>query len=68
MVKHHPGSPDPRKNWGDFDFWEVPIEADNDVASLKLLGVEVGRHVDLSMVDQIIRGSAVPNVMFARAL
>lgn len=67
MLKHHQGAPDHRKNEGGFDFWEVPIDADNDVASVTLLGVEAGRHADLAMVEQIIQGSAIDGARLGRA-
>ncbi|MCP1854768.1 MULTISPECIES: hypothetical protein [unclassified Bradyrhizobium] len=40
---------------------------DNDVASVRLLGVEAGRLSDLSTVEQIIRGSAIAGTALERA-
>lgn len=68
MLKHHRGAPNHRKNEGGFDFWEAPINVDNDVASVRLLGVEAGRHADLAMVEQIVRSSAIAGTDVVRAL
>lgn len=72
LVKDHQGVPHNRKNEGGYDFWEVPINKENDVASVRLLGVEVGRqHTDLTMIEDILKasdfGHIIPTTAIARS-
>jgi hypothetical protein len=42
LFKHHQGVSDERQNDGPVQFWEVPIDQENNIASIKLTGIEAG--------------------------
>jgi hypothetical protein len=67
LVKHHQGAPDIRKTDGAREFLEVPINQDNDIATVTLLGIEAGPDAAVDVILKAAEGSSFANIPVVRA-
>jgi hypothetical protein len=68
LFKHHEGALDERQNDGPVQFWVVPIDQENDIASVKLTGIEAGPHADLDRIRKFTQASAFAHVVPQRTV
>jgi hypothetical protein len=62
LFKHHQGVPDERQNDDPVQFWAVPIDQENNIASIKLTGIEAGPQADLGRIRKTTQASAFARV------
>lgn len=62
LFKHHQGVPDERQNDGPVQFWAVAIDQENNIASIKLTGIEAGPQADLDRIRKVTQASAFARV------
>jgi hypothetical protein len=67
LLKYHQGAADHRKKDGTREFWEVPLDQDNDIAQVTLLAIEAGPDAVLDVVREAAEASSLANIPVVRA-
>lgn len=68
VVSHaHKDPRDLREDSGTFEYWKLPLNKDNDIASVTLLGIEAGPNADMAEIRSILAGSGFSGVNLTQA-
>jgi hypothetical protein len=67
LLKYYQGAADLRKKDGTREYWEVPINQDNDIAQVTLLAVEAGPDAVLDVVREAAEASPLAKIQVVRA-
>jgi hypothetical protein len=59
MMKRHKDGPDVTRSDGQYDYWPVPIGAENPVCMIDVTGIECGPNADRAGVAAAIAGTAL---------
>jgi hypothetical protein len=63
VVLHAQKDPkDLRENSGKFEYWKLPLNQDNDIASVTLLGIEAGPNANMVEIRKIVAGSCFSGI------